>query len=364
MKNEKSIFRSGGSIAALFVMLISAIGLLSCSGCRSGKVNTSLSDITVDTVSVVKQDQYSRIDSIDKIVYVNDTTHIYNDITIYHYHNTGPTTIKFPNGKTLSDEINNPIIKKISKEYIVDWEHIKSSPSYGVIDIRKMDMKTKQRWFSKMDGLRNINKLIQGFYRSGINTSYMNKGIILKYTFIEVEEEIELNEDDWIQAYIGNVGVIEVYDLEANKLYEIDANQYGGGGICITDDNKYIIANSQGKDESDRWIFKQGSISIYSFKTGDFYARLLLPDLSSGNECRLNEIYFTSAHNSYDSILLSQVLIHEKKVLTANILRNQHYKVHMDNGIFTLPDGTKCTTQLLSFEEWNDKFLKKEKLND
>lgn len=363
MKNVKIIIPPGSLFAALTAVFLSAITLLSCNGCRSGKVNADLSNS--DTTAIVKVPLPSSppVDTDNLLVYVNDSTQRYKDIIFTESnHGAGGYTIQFPNGKTLSDIIDNPIIKDIPKKYIVDWAHIKSTPTDGVIDIQNMDMKTKKRWFSKMDGMRDINKLIQGFYHSGLNTRYMDNGIILKYTFIEVDEEIELNEDDWIEAYVGSVGVIEAYDLKGNKIYEINADKYGGNSICITEDNKYIIIDSQGTDESDRWIFKQGSISIYSSKTGEFYAILSLPDLSSGSECRLNEIYFTSAHNSYDSIILAQVLIHEKKVFTANILKDHHYKVRMDNGIFTLRDGTKYSTQLLSFEEWNDKLSKKLKI--
>lgn len=55
MKNQNSIIRSGSFTAAMIVMLISAIALLSCNGCRSSKVNDVTKTVSSNAVSDSKQ---------------------------------------------------------------------------------------------------------------------------------------------------------------------------------------------------------------------------------------------------------------------------------------------------------------------
>lgn len=354
----------------LSLFLISyTVLILSCSGCKSSNLAnttaTPLPNKVPDTVQVVKSPAPD-----DSILYVNDTTHMYKDITIFHYLNTGPTIIKFPNGKTLSEEIDNPIIKDIPKQFIIDWDHIKSSPTYGVIDIRKMDMKTKKKWFSKMDGMRHINKLTKGFYRSEINANYINRGIILKYTFIEVEEEIELNEDDWIQAYVGNVGVIEAYDLDGSLLYEIHADEYGGSYICATEDYKYIMVFSQGIDESDWLTFKQASISVFQLSDGKLIKVLLMPDYTSPPGCGRNVSLWVGHYDS-DTMLRIIILIEKNLIKTMKFHRDKFkdYRGITEDGDFEFKDGIVYTNgssgfNQYTFDEWNKQMSKKENLND
>ena len=354
---------------SLFLLSYTVL-ILSCSGCKNSNIANTTATMT-ETIPVVKQD-HGLPDSIDKIIYVNDSTRTYKDITILKNRNTGNYTVKFPNGKTLSDTIDIPLIKEIPVKYVVDRDFIISSPTYGVIDIRAMDMKTKNRWFSKMDGVRDINKLIQGIYRGGIDTKFMDKGIILKYTFVEVEEKIVLNEEEWKQAYVGSVAVIEAYDLKGNKLYEINSDKYGGYPICVTENNKYLITYSQGKDEGeDRSIFKNASLSIYNLSDGKLLKAFLMPDYTSEPGCGENYLSLTRSHTDLDTIIKINIVIEKNKISTLQFQKENlnNYLGAIEDGSFKLKNGTIISYGFTgfnqyTFDEWNQQMSKKENLND
>lgn len=351
------------SLMMIYLLLI----LISCEGCRSGKVVTIDKRITVDSTDKIerivhKPSKYPIVDGI--VSYINDSTRAEDGVKFI-----GPENgkILFPNGKVIT-QADYPIMRDLPEK------HNKFPGEFsGFYDFSKINDSQKKALLSNMDGydpkkLKNYTEAMFSLQQYLIYDDQF-KPTKLERVFIVTDliifEEVRKSEDDIRQFVIGRIGLMEVYDKLGNKLKEIKLDKFGCSEVCVTPDKKYIIINSHGPDENDEiTMCNTGAITIYSYKNYEMVETILhFPnDISSfGIGCDENYIGLVSKIPDSDSLHKLNIKINERAIFTLRIPEDKRYQVGFkeDGEYYQFGDGTKIEKGNPNFnqytlKEWNN----------
>ncbi len=283
---------------SMLLLAYTTVLFISCSGCRSSKI-TDTSAIPTDTgriyhppASSVIQDSYPRIDSIDNIVYVNDSTKIINNVRMTYSSFKNETSLLLPNGVSMSSSENVLLLNDIPKNAFK-----KDKDNYPYIDLSLVNLKIKKKLFGHMSMAESIK--MEDLKGAGYDCNVMLCGeknnYICKYTTIYVFAH-DLTEGDYGGWGVGQVGYTEIYNLNGEKIVGLNRNKNGGNIELLNDPLNLIIYYREGDDEGSFYGYLWPVIDVYEFSSGKHLYEIRT--LGYGEKINLKEgkIFTKSGH--------------------------------------------------------------------
>ena len=344
------------------LLLACTVLLLSCGGCRSGKVSPALPDIAADTVRVVKppvstakQDHYPRIDSIDNIVYVNDSTKIINNVRVTYSPDKNETSLLLPNGVIMSSNEKPLLLNKIPKAAFK-----KDQYNYSYIDLRLVSPNIKQKLFGHMSTAESIKmeNLKGAGYDYNIRICGKNNNFICKRTTLYVfgHDSAEGDYDGW---GVGQIGYTEIYNLNGKKILDLNRNKNGGNLKLLNDSLNLIIYYREGDDEGNFYGYLWPVIDVYEFATGKHLYEIRT--LGYGGDISLKEgkICAISGHLKEGGRCFYIIDYKNGQIYFYKYKYGEAYAWSIENDNLILSDGNKTpinnTDKVLkmSIDDWN-----------
>ncbi len=349
---------------SVFVMIL----LISCNGCRSGRVvnkavpetstkNVKKSDSSsgVTILDTTKQNSPSKSNVIQKsniypifnekrgITHLDEFTIDYRGIK--RESKGQETKVYFPNGKILSNMKDAAIYKDIPKSAQLFYYSNEEEEYFKEVDVNKLSKTQRTNWLGKM-------KL-----HPDIKQEQLHYMIVYSY-FIEPDETpgrvcLATYASIWAEFGVlaGRIALLDIYDYEGNQIKQIPMYEYGGETFALTKDQKYLLVKINGSHLGDN-DFSCGKITpminIYSFEDGNLYYQLKMPCIEYGGDSDFDFFYFGTSLFKWKIDIKNKMIYVIKYTLE---IKNGLEKF-TDQGILT-KDGKLWKYQTYTFEQWN-----------
>lgn len=359
-------------ICIFFLSLTMSFSIVSCGGCKGANVATQVEGNTVDsTVNVESQGQATS----PVIQYpikggifttMNDSTQIVDGVQFVQ--SEYGRKITFPNGKVISSD-NFPIMRDLPKKY-----NKNPGEYYGFYDLSKISDSKKVSLLSNMDGydpnkLKNYTEAMFTFQQYIIYDDEYNKTKLERVfivTDLVIFEEVRRSEDDIRHLAIGRIGYMEVYDKQGNLLNEVSLDKYGCDQLNVSFDKKYIIINSNGRDENDEiTMLNNGALTIWNYKSGQLLD-IILHDpkyFTRGNNFSDNLYFFSADSQTGDTVMILNLIPDKREVKAVFLSLNEYLaakgRFDLIHPISLFKDRIKPYT----FQEWNSYIISEKNKN-